>query len=201
MLSCSLVSNSVTPWTVACQAPLSMGFSRQEYWSGLPFPSPRDLPDPGIESISPMSPALQVDPFPTEQRTLQYANSISLLVQATIYCHIINSGCGPVVKNLLCSFRRHEIWVWSLGQEDPLEEDMATRFNILDWRFPWTEKTGGLNVAKGWTWLSNWTHTHTYQLYCWSLGLTILAKQILFPHDSKCSPKSSSPRKRQLFPF
>ena len=37
-----------TPWTVACQAPLSMGFSRQEYWSGLPFPSPRDLPNPGL---------------------------------------------------------------------------------------------------------------------------------------------------------
>ena len=37
------------PWTVACQAPLSMGFSRQEYWSGLPFPSPGDLPDPGME--------------------------------------------------------------------------------------------------------------------------------------------------------
>ena len=39
----------VTPWTVACQALLSMGFSRQEYWSGLPFPSPGDLPNPGIE--------------------------------------------------------------------------------------------------------------------------------------------------------
>ena len=38
-----------TLWTIACQAPLSMGFSRQEYWSGLPFPSPRDLPKPGIE--------------------------------------------------------------------------------------------------------------------------------------------------------
>ena len=45
-----------TPWTVACQAPPSMGFSRQEYWSGLPFPSPRDLPNPGIE---PGSPAFQ----------------------------------------------------------------------------------------------------------------------------------------------
>ena len=41
-----------TPWTVALQAPLSMGFSRQEYWSGLPFPSPRDLPDPGMEPAS-----------------------------------------------------------------------------------------------------------------------------------------------------
>ena len=52
-----------TPWTVARQAPLSMGFSRQEYWSGLPFPSPGDLPDPGIE---PWSPALQADNLPTE---------------------------------------------------------------------------------------------------------------------------------------
>ena len=48
----------MTPWTVACQAPLSMGFSRQEYWSGLSFPSPGDLPDPGIE---PGSSALQAD--------------------------------------------------------------------------------------------------------------------------------------------
>ena len=51
----SVVSDSfVTPWTAARQAPLSMGFSRQEYWSGLPFPSPGDLPDPGIEPGSPV---------------------------------------------------------------------------------------------------------------------------------------------------
>ena len=48
----------VTPWTVACHSPLSMGFPRQEYWSGLPFPSPGDLPNPGIEPTSPASPAL-----------------------------------------------------------------------------------------------------------------------------------------------
>ena len=47
-----------TPWTVACQAPLPMGFSRQEYWSGLPFPSPGDLPDAGIEPKSLLSSAL-----------------------------------------------------------------------------------------------------------------------------------------------
>ena len=47
-----------TPWTVAHQAPLSMGFSRQEYWSGLPFPTPGDLPHPGIEPTSLESPAL-----------------------------------------------------------------------------------------------------------------------------------------------
>ena len=53
----------MTPWTVAYQAPPSMGFSRQECWSGLPFPSPGDLPDPGIE---PGSPALQADALPSE---------------------------------------------------------------------------------------------------------------------------------------
>ena len=48
----------MTPWTVASQASLSMEFSRQEYWSGLPFPIPRDLPDAGIKPRSPVSPAL-----------------------------------------------------------------------------------------------------------------------------------------------
>ena len=57
-----------TPRTVAHQAPLSMGFPRQEYWSGLPFPSPGDLPNPGIESTSPasQSPVLQADSFLTK---------------------------------------------------------------------------------------------------------------------------------------
>ena len=54
VLSCSVVSDSfATPWTVACQASLSMAFPRQEYWSGLPFPPPGNLPDPGIERGSP----------------------------------------------------------------------------------------------------------------------------------------------------
>ena len=55
----------VTPWTVSRQAPLPMESSRQEYWSGLPFPSPRDLPDPGIEPASLVSPALTVRFFIT----------------------------------------------------------------------------------------------------------------------------------------
>ena len=59
MLSCfSCVRLFATPWTVACPAPLSMGFSRQEYWFGLPFPTPGDLPDPGIEPMSLISLAL-----------------------------------------------------------------------------------------------------------------------------------------------
>ena len=60
--SLSRVRLLATPWTVAYQDPLSMGFSRQEYWSGLPFPSPGDLPDPGIELGSP---ALQADTLPS----------------------------------------------------------------------------------------------------------------------------------------
>ena len=58
--SCQLFA---TPWTVARQAPLSVEFSRQDYWSGLPFSSPGDLPDPGIESGSS---ALQADSLPSE---------------------------------------------------------------------------------------------------------------------------------------
>ena len=56
--SLSRIQLFATPWTVTHQAPPSMGFSRQEYWNGLPFPSPGDLPDPGIE---PRSPTLQAD--------------------------------------------------------------------------------------------------------------------------------------------
>ena len=76
---CSVVSDSVTPWSVACQAPLSMGFPRQEYWREFPFPSPGDLPDPGIE---PRSPALQADSLPTEppgKPILDYSQRHSLM--------------------------------------------------------------------------------------------------------------------------
>ena len=82
----SVLSDSVTPWTVACQAPLSMEFSRQEYWNRLPFPSPKgdlptNLPNPGIE---PRSPALQADSLPAEPQgkpTNTGVNSLSLLQQ------------------------------------------------------------------------------------------------------------------------
>ena len=66
MLSCSVVSDSVTQWPVARQAPLSMGFSRQEYWSGLPFPPPRILSNPGGKPMSPESLALAGQFFTTE---------------------------------------------------------------------------------------------------------------------------------------
>ena len=59
----------VTPWTIVRQAPLPMGFSRQEYWRGLPFPSPGNLPYPGID---PRSPALQAESLPTSYKGSPY---------------------------------------------------------------------------------------------------------------------------------
>ena len=73
------------PWTVACQAPLSMDFSKQEYWSGLPFSCPADLPDPGIES---MSPTLQADSLPTELPAKTYRK-----VYMCIYVYIHMCAC------------------------------------------------------------------------------------------------------------
>ena len=67
MLSClGHVQLFVIPWTVACQAPLSMAFSRQEYWNGLPCPPPGDLPNPGIKPVSPVALALVGGFFTTE---------------------------------------------------------------------------------------------------------------------------------------
>ena len=79
MLSGSVLSDSATPWTAAHQAPLSMGLSRQEDWSGLSFPPPRDLPDPGIK---PGSPALQEGSEPCgklRQRERDMLNMLGLL--------------------------------------------------------------------------------------------------------------------------
>ena len=61
VLGLLVVFDSATLWTVAHQVLQSMGFFRQEYWNGFPFPSPRNLPHPGIKPASPVSPALQVD--------------------------------------------------------------------------------------------------------------------------------------------
>ena len=88
LLSC--VRLFATPWTVAYQAPSSMGFSRQECWSGLPFPSPGDLPDPGIE---PGSPALQADALLSEPPGKQEISVwILMLFKFSCYKCIILSG-------------------------------------------------------------------------------------------------------------
>ena len=87
----SCVRLFATPWTVALQAPLSVVFSRQEYWNGLPFPSPRGLPNPGIESVSPMSPVLQADSLPLSH---QGSPCISHLVSNAV---LLGVRTDPVV--------------------------------------------------------------------------------------------------------
>ena len=91
--SLSRVRLFVTPWTVAYQAPPSMGFSRQEYWSGVPFPSPGDLPKPGIK---PSSPAFQLDALTSEPPGKPY---ISLYL---VKNHRIDIKSEPPNANYYC---------------------------------------------------------------------------------------------------
>ena len=89
----------MTPWTVARQAPLSMGLSRQEYWSGLLFLPPGDLPNPGME---PLSPALQVDSLPAEPLGKALAESLEsvLFFFLKTFIHLLLAVVG-----LLCCAR------------------------------------------------------------------------------------------------
>ena len=92
MCVCSVVSDSATPWTVACQAPLSMEFSRQESWNGLPFPSPEDLPNPGIKPTSLASPVLAGGFFTTsntwETRGSPTSTDLSSVSLSTIWTSV-----------------------------------------------------------------------------------------------------------------
>ena len=101
---------------------MSMEFSRQEYWSGFPFPIPGDLPDPGIGPPLPVSPALWADSLPV---------GTSLVAQ--------------MVKKLPAM---QETQVQSQGLEDPLEKGMPAHSSILGWRIPWTEEPGGLQSVQ-----------------------------------------------------
>ena len=94
--SLSHVQLFATPWTVAYQAPPSMGFSRQEYWSGLQFPSPGVLPNPGIE---PRSPALQADAFPSEPPAATAAKSLQSCL--TLCDPIDSSPPGSPIPGIL----------------------------------------------------------------------------------------------------
>ena len=108
MLNCSAVLDSLQPlWAVALQARLSMEFSRQEYWSRSQFPAPRDLPDPGIESTPPASPASQVDSLPLSHQGSQ---------GPTI------KPCKPQLKLNFCQseMRRH-LYILSKGK---IQSDM-----------------------------------------------------------------------------
>ena len=142
-----------TPWAIDCQAPPSVGFSRQEYWSGLPFPSPEDLPDP---EIKPLPPALTGGFFTTESPgkpclcclCLTYYTPIKLAIFFSLglrFNATSQKGQASLVAQKIKNLpTMRQIWVQSLGQKDPLEKGMAAHSNILAWRIPWTEEPGRL---------------------------------------------------------
>ena len=110
----SRVQLFATPWTVAYHAPPSMGFSRQEYWSGLPFPSPEDLPDPGIE---PGSPTFQADALTSEPPGKPLIHYLGLLIAFL-----------SIMERL----------------QDNMEKEMAAHSSTIAWKIPWTEEPGRL---------------------------------------------------------
>ena len=143
----SRVQLSATPLTVACRAPQSMEFSRQEYWSGLPFPSLGDLPNLGI------------DPGLLHCRQILYRLSYQGSPRIG-YCYLCNDWrklyevLRPSQDKILQWYDQHysknrniyeyylpemwNTWIRSLGWEDPPGKGKATHSSILAWRSPWT---------------------------------------------------------------
>ena len=119
VLSCfSRVWLFVTPWTVAHQSPLSMGFPRQEYWSGLPGPPPRDLPDSGIEPESLMSPAL-ADGFFTTSATWEARVCLKwpllcwdMLYLSPLSGEIFMNGCWILLNELCLYWDNHTVFLF-----------------------------------------------------------------------------------------
>ena len=138
----------VTPWTAAYQAPSSMGFSRQEYWSGVPLPSPLEYVRGGNLKIGKWSICPLFCEWSGKLDSWCVAN-----VEGLLFVEIFQLKNGremieyqyfplvtQTVKNLPAV---REAEVWSLDQENLLERGMATHSNILAWRIPWTEKLAG----------------------------------------------------------
>ena len=145
MLSCfSCPRLCVIPWAVACQAPLSMGFSRQEYWSGLPCPHLGDLPDPGTELMAPASPALQ-----TGSLLLSYCGSPSysnFCCSVAKPCPILSDPMSwstpafPVLHYFLGFAQTHVHWVrhaiqsfHSLLSPSPLAFNLTQHYSLFQW--------------------------------------------------------------------
>ena len=117
----------LTLWAITCQAPLSMGFSRQEYWSGLPCLPPGNLPDPGNESAALVSPAL-AGGFFTARATWE---TLPMYSPYTIRTEAHFPLVAHRVKNPPAMWGTQ---VGSLGWEDPLEKGTGTHSSILAWR-------------------------------------------------------------------
>ena len=140
-LGAKLCMTRVTPRTVARQAPLSMGFSRQGYWSGLPFPSPGDLPYPGIEPRS----ALQADSLATE---LQGKPDTNIYLVFIVVHRIGASSLAQLVKNPPTSSGDTGDTGLIPGLGRSPGGGNATHSSILAWEIPRTEEPGGLQSMR-----------------------------------------------------
>ena len=120
----SSVQLFATIWTVAHQSPLSMGFSKQEYWSGLPCPPPADLPNPGIEPAFLMSPALTVRFF-TTSATWQYLKLISgnLVIHSRTYLLPLSLSNGTLQKVTGCACLSLQNNTWLVGDTEIVESE------------------------------------------------------------------------------
>ena len=107
LLSYSVMSNSVNSWAVAHQAPLSMGLSRQEYWSGFPFPSPGDLPDPRIK---PESLIEQADSLPSEPILNQHLN----WMRCAVFRKMDFQLCTLFVWRISLEWKFYYIFLWNV---------------------------------------------------------------------------------------
>ena len=149
-----------------------MGFSKQEYWSGLPFPSPGDLPNPGIEPVSSASQADTLTSEPPgklvcywdklhilhkETEAQQLHNILMVTQSGTLWNQDLNPSKftwgwwwwgrflhGSSSKESTYNAVEQNTWVQSLGQVEPLEEEMTTRSSILAWKISWTEEPARL---------------------------------------------------------
>ena len=120
MLSC--IHSFVTPWIIAHQALLSMRFSRQEYWSGLPFPSPGDLPDPRIKPTSPVSPALESGFFTTEPPGKPIWDSSKLKSEKKSLVHKFYSDPSSWIFTTGLYTERNRLWsIWNFPPQCVLE--------------------------------------------------------------------------------
>ena len=182
------------PTDCSPQAPLSMGFSRQEYWSGLPFLPPRDLPDLGIEL---MSPALQVDSLPLSHwgRPSRQTRTGKCLFHLITRRALVLVGLPRWLsgKESTCQCKRLKMQVQFLGREDPLEEEMATHSSILTGEMPWTEEFGRLQSMGSQRVRHNWmlSTLALVEWWRWKSGETGLS----------CEWKKRKWRKRKFFLF
>ena len=187
MKSLSHVRLFATPWTVAYQAPLSMEFSRQEYWSGLPFPSPGYLPDPGIE---PGSPTLQADALPSEPpgKPIDGVFVPSAVLSAAavgVSSSELRCSRGVWTRREPVDFPRRGASFLFVCEVQILGFFQNTCFHKVDAPSLGGEKSGGIYVAQ--TWVNSgppWERTNTFIPYL-SLALSCLTKIFLFWYQAR----------------